>query len=348
MKQIPFALILLCALAALARAQVRPEAETLFRDGKALMKDGKIAAACAAFEASEKAEHSVATVMSLGDCREKNQQYASAWVLFLQADSQTRTDASRAAWNNTAKTRAAALESRLSYLTIRVPDASRVAGLVVSRGGGAIDSAEWNQAIPVDGGTYEISGTAPGFTPWSTTVRVEPEGANQAVEVPRLSQLPKVEPVSEPGSAAVASAGALRPASIVTPRRKVAIGITAGGVVLAGIGAVLALQARSLHADAVAQCAPGACSPQDAAAANATNDRAGQRMLYANLGFAAGGAAVIAGAVLWGLGGRAADGARPRSGARGTAAVQHSRPARALVISLQLGEASGLVVGRQF
>ena len=60
-----------------AWGQASPQAEALFRDGKQLMKEGKLAEACAAFEGSERAEHNVATVLSLADCREKNHQYAS-------------------------------------------------------------------------------------------------------------------------------------------------------------------------------------------------------------------------------------------------------------------------------
>ena len=108
------ALVLGFAVPGVAWGQASPQAEALFRDGKRLMKDGKVAEACAAFEGSERAEHNVATILSLADCREKNHQYASAWALFLQADSQTRSDPAKATLNRTAKTRALALEPRLS------------------------------------------------------------------------------------------------------------------------------------------------------------------------------------------------------------------------------------------
>jgi hypothetical protein len=179
----------LCGSLDVAPAQVRPQAEKLFRDGKEFMKRGQIAEACAAFEASEKANHSLATVLSLADCREKNRQHASAWALFLQADSETRTDESKVALNNTARTRAAALEPRLSYLTINVPDESRISGLIVSRDGVEIEHAEWNSAIPIDGGPHEVSGKAPGRESWSTKVVLAPERDRQSVEVPKFKEL---------------------------------------------------------------------------------------------------------------------------------------------------------------
>jgi serine/threonine-protein kinase len=336
-------------LAGAAEAQVRPEAEKLFRDGKSLMKAGKIAEACGAFEASEKAEHNVATVLSLADCREKNQQYASAWALFLQADSQTRTDASKAALNSTAKARATALEPRLSYLTINVPDESRITDLVVSRDGIVIDRAEWNRAIPIDGGAHEITGKAPGHESWSTKVTVAPERDKQSVEVPKFKELPKL--VAPPPGAQGAQAPMMLPPqpSVVTPRRKVAIGVAAGGLVLAGAGVGFGINASSLRNEALATCPTQSCSVQGAADANAINERARKRAVIANVGFAAGGAAVIAGAVLWFVSGPRAAEAPP---AEDTAA-RRRRPSRELAVSSivlgpQVGETSGLVVWGRF
>ncbi len=332
--------VLVC-WAGIAGAQVRPEAEKLFRDGKELMKAGKTAEACDAFEASERADHSLATVLSLADCREKNRQYASAWALFLQADSQTRTDASRAALNRTARARAAALEPRLSYLTINVPDESRVAELVVSRDGIAIGRAEWNRAIPIDGGVHEISGKAPGHESWSTKVTVGPERDRQAVEVPKFKELPKlVTPLG--------AGGALPSPSPLTPRRKIAIGVAAGGLALAGVGVGFGIDARSLRNEALATCPAQSCSAQGAEEANAINARARRRALVANVGFATGGAAVIAGAVLWFVSGPRAAEAVPPAPEEGAGAARPRRPARSIAVSPQVGETTGLVVWGRF
>lgn len=322
----------ICGLAASALAQPRPEAEKFFRDGKQLMKDGKLAEACSAFEASEKVEHSLATLMNLADCREKNQQFASAWALFVQADSLTRSDASKAAaaLNATAKSRAALIEPKLSYLTINVPDESRVGDLLVSRDGTAIDRTEWNRSIPIDGGTHEITGKAPGHESWSTKITVAPEGDKKSVEVPKFKELPKLV-APQLRDNAVTATGAPPPApSMITKRRKIAIGVAAGGVVLAGVGIGFGLEARNLRNEALATCPSTSCSAGGAADANAINDRAQDRALIANVGFAVGGAAVVAGAVLWFLGGPAA----PES--------------RTIAVSPQVGGARGLLVSGRF
>lgn len=315
-----------------AWGQASPQAEALFRDGKRLMKTGQLAEACAAFEGSERAEHNVATVLSLADCREKNHQYASAWALFLQADSQTRSDPSRAVMNTTAKNRARALESKLSYLTINVPDESRIPELVVTRDGAPVDPAEWNRSIPADGGSHVVAGKAPGHESWSTTVTLRPESDKQSVEVPKFKALPEI--VNKPahddapaGAGGITVEKRLPEPSPFTRKREIGLGVAAGGVVVLGIGVGLGLSANSLHSEALSTCPPSACSPRNAADAQATNNRAVNRGHYATAAFIFAGAAVAAGAALWIIGGPESPGA--------------------IAVAPQVGDGSGLaVVGR--
>ena len=313
--------------------QASPQAEALFRDGKQLMKEGKLAEACSAFEGSERAEHNVATVLSLADCREKNHQYASAWALFLQADSQTRADPTKAVLNTTAKHRARALESRLSYLTINVPDESRIPELVVTRDGAPVDPAEWNRAIPADGGSHVIAGKAPGHESWSTTVTLRPESDKQAVEVPRFKALPEI--VNKPPRDDAAAIGDRRqpPAPEVNPytrKRKIGIGVAAGGGAIGLVAIGLGVTANSKHDDAVKTCPIQACSPQGARDAQATNRDAIRLGHYATIGYAVAAAAIVTGAVLWVVG-------KPE--APSSAAV---------VIAPQVGDASGLAIAGRF
>ena len=327
------ALVVGIVLPITAWGQASPQAEALFRDGKRLMKEGKLAEACAAFEGSERAEHNVATLLSLADCREKNHQYASAWALFLQADSQTRSDPSKATLNVTAKNRARALEPKLSYLTINVPDESRIPELVVSRDGAPVDPAEWNRSIPADGGSHVIAGKAPGHESWSTTVTLRPEGDKQSVEVPKFKALPEIinKPVRDERGYAEGLQPMIEP-NPYTPRRKVAIGVAAGGVVIGGVAIGLGISASSLHSDALATCPPSACSPQNAADAHDKNKSAMHRALYANIGYGAAVLAVGTGVALWVLG-------KPEAPSKPEAAE--------VAIAPQVGQVNGLaVVGR--
>src|SRR5688500_6916501 len=85
---------LLSILAAPTRAHAQSstaQAETLFRQGKDLMTQGKIAEACAAFDASQKLDPTIVTLLNQASCREKNGQLATAWGLFLEAERQSRS-----------------------------------------------------------------------------------------------------------------------------------------------------------------------------------------------------------------------------------------------------------------
>lgn len=193
------------ALSAAAHAQsAGAQAETLFRQGKDLLAKGKIAEACAAFDASQKLDPTIATLLNQAACREKNEQLATAWGLFLEAERQTRnaTDAPTQQLHQVAATKAAKLEPRLSTLTVTVTDQNRVPGLQVLRGGEPVDPGAWNRALPVDGGTYQITARAPGNAEWSSTITVGNEHDVKTIEIPRLKAAALEElPVQTTGSA---------------------------------------------------------------------------------------------------------------------------------------------------
>jgi hypothetical protein len=294
-----FVMILIVALLPTRAWAQTAEAEKLFRDGKQLMKDGKLAEACAAFEGSEHIEHNLASLLSLADCREKNGQYASAWGLFLQVESQTRTDAKNAAFNGTAKTRAAELEPRLSYLTINVPDESRIEGLALTRDGVAVDPAEWNRSVPIDGGTHVIAGKAPGHEEWSTKIAITAEKDKKSVEVPKFKDLPKLAHPELGTAQQPLPPAAPAESSMFTPHRKIAVGLVVGGAVVAGVALGFAFDANNLRNNAVATCPPQSCSVANAQTAQEQNDHARDRATVANIGFGVAGAAAIAGVVVW-------------------------------------------------
>lgn len=333
MHRLSIALLASAVVARVASAEPSAAAEQLFRDGVRQAKAGDAAGACTAFEASERLEHRVSTLLNLADCREKLQQLATAWALFLRAASEDRREGG--AFHASATRRAARIEPRLSYLTINIPDGSRVSDLVVLRDGVIIDRGEWNVAVPIDGGRHEITGKAPGHESWSTAVTVAPSGDRKAVEVPRFKELPAlVARLAAPVPAAdaaptVVAAVAVPAVSPWTPRRRLALGIAIGGGALVAGGAGFALSARGLRDDARASCPPATCSVDAARSANATHDRARGRALLANVGFAAGGAAVLASAVLW-LTGRPAAPDETDDG---------------LALAPLLGDAAGLAVG---
>jgi hypothetical protein len=215
------ALGLLAVGAANAFAQpAGAQAEILFRKGKDLLAHGKTAEACAAFDESEKLEPGVTTVLNQANCREKNGQIATAWGLFLEADRQTRaaTDSVGKQLHQVAADHAQKLESRLSTLKISVPAESRTVGLEIRRDGELVDAAVWNQALPIDGGTYAIAAHAPGNADWTGTVTVGGERDAKTIDIPKLAPAVLAPPAPTDHSVPSAPKGPSAPTDSVSDR----------------------------------------------------------------------------------------------------------------------------------
>jgi hypothetical protein len=311
-------LAVLCACAlggVLAPAPARAQsssaaaAESLFNEGRDLMKQGDFPAACEKFAASHALERSVGAVLNLGDCREKNGQIASAWVAYRQAAALAQRDGDERR-ARVAQRHADRLAPRLSYLVIEIPDASRLPGLSITRDGEVVEEPLWGQRAPVDAGEHQIRVEAPGHLPQSLTVTVAPGSKVVNVSVPVLEKAPDEQPAgqsslpaagpggSDDGSAPAASLdGSLDDRGGLSTGRMVAIG---GGVVgVAGVatGVIFALRSRSKWDQAQADhCNElDQCDEQGLALAQQASDAA----TISNLSYGLG-VAVLAGSVaLW-------------------------------------------------
>lgn len=272
------------------------QAEQLFRDAKKLFDSGKIAEACAAWEASERMDPSLGTLTNIANCREKNGDLATAWEAYVALERRTAGVGKYQSLNDLGSKKAAELEPRLSYLTINVPDEVRVEGLEVFRGGKLVDPGAWNRALPIDGGTHTITGRAPGHEAWSTSVTVERENDKKSVEVPRFKAIR--DPKGGGGGKTVIIDRSAPP--MFTPRRKIAAGVAAGGVVAIGAGVVFGLASARSADQATSKCPTVMCTQFEEA--NALNKKSRDQALYANIGFGVGGAAIVGAAVLWFIG----------------------------------------------
>lgn len=269
------AFIMVSGLAGGGRAHAQSaEAEELFDDGNTLMAEGKLAQACDAFEASNRVEPGAGTLIRLGECREQNQQLASAWSAYKGALTRVKDPSKR----EIATASAGALEARLSYLTVSVSEESRVEGLTLTRNGKPFDPALWNRALPVDGGDYVIASRAPGREAWQTTVHVAVERAKVSVEVP--------PPSSDRGA-------------VQSTRRKIALGVGGASVIGVIAGVVLGESAKGKQHDAFKLCPDPATPCSQADPSNALLESARSRALEANVAFGIGAAAAIGAAVLW-------------------------------------------------
>ncbi|HEX3480071.1 MAG TPA: hypothetical protein VHT91_33865 [Kofleriaceae bacterium] len=209
-------------------------AESLFADGNKLMDRGEFVEACAAFEASNRVEPRAGTLLRLGDCREKNQQLASAWSAYKDARS-LATDPRKRQY---ATVKITALGKQLSYLTVIVSGQIQILDLALTRNGVSFEPALWNRALPVDGGDYVITVRAPGYDTWETTVHVPMADAKLSVDMQMLTKT-RPHPLAPPQ----------------TSRTVVPLIVGAGALTLLGGGLGFELWAESRYGAAHAEMA---------------------------------------------------------------------------------------------
>ncbi len=168
------ALVILLVLARAVAAQPTDDkatAEALFQEGRKLLTAERYTEACPKFEASLRLDPSGSgTEINLALCYEKLGRFASAWGMYKQAadDARKINDAEREA---AARARAAALEPKLSRLTIQLPK-DPISDLVVTRNGSVVDIALLNTPMIVDPGAQKIECKAPGRKPWTQELQL--------------------------------------------------------------------------------------------------------------------------------------------------------------------------------
>jgi hypothetical protein len=277
----------------------RAAAEALFNQGRDLMTAGKFVDACPKFEASQRLDPGLGTMLNLAECYEKTGRTASAWAEYREAIPLARAAGSKAR-QDLASERAQALQERLSTLTIRAMSGDDVgAHLEVRRDGVALQEAELGSPIPVDPGEHVIEAVAPGKRPWTSKVQVTGDAAKVSVEIPSLQAAVSGEPTAAP--IMTAAGGNTAPAADKpaggSPQRLAGVVIGGAGVVGFGLGTIFGLQASSKWSDAKAACSdyPYGCG------AVGQDLRSGARSAatVSTVGFIAGGALLATGLVLY-------------------------------------------------
>jgi serine/threonine-protein kinase len=279
-------------------------AQALFEDGRTLVAAGKYSEACPKFADSERLDSSASTLLNLANCWEKLGRSATAWATYKEAESAANA-AKRQDYMATAQRHADALAPKLSRLIINVQQP--IASMRVLRDGVLVGSAQWGSAIPVDPGSRTVEVSAPGYKGWLANVEVSRDGAQYTLTVPPLEPLPAEAP--PPAASVVASTAAIpspaappAPAPEATSRgsaqRTIGLVVAGAGAVGLGVSAVFALVANSKNKDSLRLCDktdPNACT---SAGVSERNDAlsAGDA---ATVALGLGGAALVAGALLW-------------------------------------------------
>jgi hypothetical protein len=273
------------------------EAEVLFRDGRALIKQGKLAQGCAKIEASERLESSVGTLLNLGDCRERLGKVASAWAAFRKAEAQAKHAGGDDKREDEARRRALALEPNMPSLTIGL--SAPIDGLVLRRNGELIDPALVGTAIPLDPGNYTITAEAPGRAPWRADVVIQFKAKRRLV-VPPLGVGARA-PVPGTIAAEPRRSGPVRvERSVWSPWRKLSAVLGVGGVAAVGAGVYFQMRASDQEKESDARCPLVVCNDP---AALKLNDDARTNARRSNIFYIGGAVAVGSAVALWFIGG---------------------------------------------
>ncbi len=234
--------------APLAHASDAATAEALFDEARRLMTQGKFAAACPQLEESQKLDPGMGTLYNLADCYEKTGRIASAWGAFLDVAAQAK-NANQATRESDARGRAAALEAKVSKLTVIVEGPpAQTKGLEVKRNTVTVGKAQWGLALPVDPGEHVLEVSAPGKTTWSGKVQVASNGSAARFAVPALDDVA----VAVAPTAAPAIAPASTDAAPAKGQSQRTMGLVAAGVGVAalGVGGIFGLMSMGKGSDA--------------------------------------------------------------------------------------------------
>jgi hypothetical protein len=273
-------------------------AEQLFREAHALLKERRYAESCAKFAESQRVEPASGTLLALAYCEEQAGRLATAWQRYRDAR-QLAAEERHAEREAAAAERAAALFPRLSTLTVKVPRALGASGkLRVRRDGQELQPDLWGTPLPVDGGRYVVEAGAPGEKSWSITITVRSEGDHQTVTISDV-QVGASAPLR--GAAERTSPDALPVdagrKSQTRALRYGSLGLVLGSVVSFGIGAGLALAASSKNdqSNSNGHCTAGGCDPRGVQLRNDALSRA----RWATVSFVVGGALLASGVTLF-------------------------------------------------
>lgn len=281
--------------------------ESMFDEGKRLMAAGQYAQACPKFEESYRLDPATGTLLNLASCHEKEGKLATAWAEFRDAITAARRDA-RPDRVKFATERANALEPILSRLILEVPESVRVASLQVNLDGKPLGSASWGTPIPLDPGAHRVTAVAPGKAEWAVEVELGNKADRKQITVPPLSDLPPQQaagapgPQSPPGSTQEQLATGTIDKGATTDRawqRPTGYVLGGLGIVGVGLGTVFLIQRGSKVSDRDAICPSGIhCTEAEASQIEQLTQDARSASRLSAVGFAAGGLALVGGAVL--------------------------------------------------
>src|ERR1019366_4996520 len=248
---VPAVAILLAGPVAFADA---PDADVLFRQGRASADAGDYPHACVAFTESFRLDPAPGTLLNLADCEQHIGRLASAWVHFVRLEKcLPATDERR----EVAHERAATLAPRVPWMTITLaPDTPPDAR--VFRDDVEIDSASVGLLLPVDPGPHSLLIVAPGHEARTMAV--------VAVEHELVRVVVSLGP-SSPAAGVVSRGPAVLPDPVVprevvrpAPTHTAAWLVGAAGIASLGVGTYFGARALAERSISDEGCTGGGCA----------------------------------------------------------------------------------------
>jgi hypothetical protein len=297
------AFFLAASLASAARASGPDAAHDLFDRGVAWMQAGRFDEACPALEESHKLDSRPGTLFALADCEAKRGRLATAvqrydqylaYYATLPPDKQ-RVHADRVKLARNAR---AALAPDVPEVTVTLSPAAPPHTLV-TRDGAALSEASLGTPLALDPGEHVFTTQAPGGPV-----------SEKRVTVGKAEKRVMVLEVAEPSPPPLAARSAAVPPPSVSPEgteprrgpstRRMAAYVTGGaGIVGLALGVVAGAVALAKSGVVDANCGvggnPTACTPTGKMAA----DELKASGVASTIGFVVGGAAAVAGVVLF-------------------------------------------------
>jgi hypothetical protein len=266
------------------------------------MAQGRLDDACPKLAESHRLDPGGGTLLNLAVCHEGQGKTATAWAEFKEGLEAARRDG-RADRERFARISIERLEPRLSRLRVVVLSTQAALGVRVERDGVPMDAELLRAEVPVDPGPHVIVAIAPGYRRWQTEVHIGAAGDRVTVEVPPLERWQAAPPREQPS----ARSDSLRTAGYV---------VGGLGLVALGVGGGFGINAIVRDRKARERCSAAFCPDE---ASLSLSREANLSATVANVGMAAGLAAVGASAALFVVSGK-------HPAARGALASNRSKP----------------------
>lgn len=221
-------------------------AQSLFDEGRSLMKLGQYAQACPKLAESQHLDPALGTLLNLALCHRLEGRLATAWSEFHDAvgvaRQQDRTDREKYALAQLQE-----IEPHISQLTITLAAGTAEPGLEVTLDGTVVGDATLGMAIKVDPGSHHVEARARAKQAWAIDVQVGADADHKVVAIPPLVAARTSTP----------SKGTKRTAGWI---------VGGAGVAALGIGTLSGLQAASRWSQRNDACPGDVCTAAGLAA----------------------------------------------------------------------------------